>query len=61
MHRAQNQLVTAEHKVGCVPGAVLACVGLSSRLEGAAGVAASLLHASSHSQRQLLELLRDVC
>ncbi len=49
--------MTAAHRLGFVPGAVLALVGLASQLGGAAGVSASLLQASSHLQQQLVGLL----
>jgi len=62
-NKAQKQfLVTPADRLGFVPGAVLALVGLASQLEGAAGVAGSHLHASSHLQRQQLRLLnQDGC
>ena len=62
-NKAQKQfLVTPADRLGFVPGAVLALVGLASQLEGAAGVAGSHLHASSHLRRQQLRLLnQDGC
>jgi len=51
---AQKEVkVHARHKSDCLPGSKLACVGLASQLEGAAGVCASLLQASSQSCQQL--------
>lgn len=45
--------VKARHKPVCVPGSELKCVELASQIGGAAGLAGSLLQASSQSCQQV--------